>query len=555
MKKNVAVTVIAILAAAVVALGAVCGVGFSNRDGQIGDLETKVKAVEADAAKAAEEAAAQIETLTGEKDTLAAEAETLKAEAAKAAEEAAAQIETLTGEKDTLAAEAETLKAEAAKAAEEAAAQIEALNAEAAAAAARIETMTAEAAARDEKIAALTEETAGKNQKISGLESEITGLTAAAAEKDREISELETASAELQGKVEALTAEIAEKDETIRVLNEENNGRENQAEKQPADTAGSADRMKYTEGNISFTLPASIRYDLGTQAGGQRLFSDAENDNDSKNAFVLMEIDLGMDVSSLGDAMIAVMLNTLKAEIEKMDDFSDVDFEQTTILGQPGITGGFTFNLDGRPAPAYGTVILADRYAYALFYASLEKSADEVKAEMLECIDSIALNDGSAPAEISLPDNPGLKFGMTKEDVRAALGEWDEEEDFHLGYSIVRYQKKPFRGYDNTLAIIFKDGALHLWMYGVQSEEPYSILENELLQLFGDPTEGPKSVIEVFLALDVTLTENELNSMLSSGIVVYRLWHVSGDTDCILMTINGGSRMMTAYGYLPPIAE
>ena len=72
--------------------------------------------------------------LTSEKDALAAQVESLTADAAKAAEDAQAQITALTGEKDELAKQVETLTAdaataaeEAAKAAEEAQAQITAL--------------------------------------------------------------------------------------------------------------------------------------------------------------------------------------------------------------------------------------------------------------------------------------------------------------------------------------------------------------------------------------------------------------------------------------------
>ena len=63
--------------------------------------------------------------LTSEKDALAAQVESLTADAAKAAEDAQAQITALTGEKDELAKQVETLTADAAKAADDAKAQIE----------------------------------------------------------------------------------------------------------------------------------------------------------------------------------------------------------------------------------------------------------------------------------------------------------------------------------------------------------------------------------------------------------------------------------------------
>ena len=83
------------------------------------NLTAQVETLTADAAKAAEDAAAQLKAVTDEKDALAAQVETLTADAAKAADEAAAQLKTVTDEKDALAAQVETLTADAAKAKED----------------------------------------------------------------------------------------------------------------------------------------------------------------------------------------------------------------------------------------------------------------------------------------------------------------------------------------------------------------------------------------------------------------------------------------------------
>ncbi len=129
MKKTNPVKVLLLAAAIVLAL--VCLTGCSDNSAleamtkQKDELLAQVDTLKADAAKAAEDAKAQLDALTGEKDELAKQVETLTADAAKAAEEAQGQLDALTGEKDELAKKVETLTADAAKAAEEAKATLE----------------------------------------------------------------------------------------------------------------------------------------------------------------------------------------------------------------------------------------------------------------------------------------------------------------------------------------------------------------------------------------------------------------------------------------------
>ena len=159
-----------------------------------------------------------------------------------------------------------------------------------------------------------------------------------------------------------------------------------------------------------------------------------------------------------------------------------------------------------------------------------------------------------AAPSAGLIDDRGLKFGMTREELTALLGAWDETEDFNLGYSIVRYQNTPFHGYSGTFGIIFKDDRLHMWMYGIQNSKLFGEMEPELTEKYGAPGTSPESVIEVFKALDVTINEAQLNGVMAEGSIDYRFWHVDGQTDCVLMMIKSSSgREMTVFAYMQPV--
>ena len=122
MKKTVtaAIAILAVLAVAFAALY-FTGNGEKNNltklqetlESEKNELAARVENLTADAAKAADEAAASLKTVTDEKDALAAQVETLTADAAKAAEEATASLKTVTEEKEALAAQVEALTADA----------------------------------------------------------------------------------------------------------------------------------------------------------------------------------------------------------------------------------------------------------------------------------------------------------------------------------------------------------------------------------------------------------------------------------------------------------
>ena len=601
MKKGAAITVISILAAAVIALGILFVTANGQKNQAVTDRDGMTEEnirLAADVAERDERIAA----LTGEAEAKTGEIETLTAEAAAKAGE----VEALTAEAAAKAGEVETLKAEAAARAEE----VEALKAETAAQDSMIQSLKEEAAGskaaisekeakigeqetllkeqealiaeKDKKIGEQETAIAEKDQKISeqetliseqetliaGKDTKIGELETAITDKDRKISELESTAAELQSKVDSQAVEIAVKDETIRSLNAQLENNPQTAGQQTTATAEPAgERMTYTAGGVTFRMPASIKHELGSNAEGQILFGDIPDMDKAPTVFLVMDIDVGVDVSAMSDAMMQVMVSTVEAEISKMDGVSNSRFEETMIQGHRAINVSFRFAINGKQAPAYGTILFVDQNALILMYASLEKTDLEVKAEMLQCIGSITLGDRPADdstgltensgtvTPAALPDDRGLKFGMTRDEVKTLLGSWDETDDFHLGYSIVRYQNTPFRGRSGVFAVIFKDGGVHMWMNGVTEEALFAELEGELTAKFGASGKGPDSVIEVFLALDVTISESELESAIAGGVVDYRIWHVNAETDCVLMKVTGSDGVMTVYAFMQPMGK
>ena len=563
MKKSAAITVIAILTAAAVALGALYVTNNESKTKEIGSLTADIETLTADASAKAE----QIETLTADAAAKAGEIETLTADAAAKAK----QIETLTADAAAKAGEIETLTADAdAKAGE-----IETLKADAAAKAEQIETLKADAAAKAEQIEAGL-------AKIADQEKQISEQADAIAEKDGKIAELEAASAELQGMVDSLTAEIREKDAAIKAL-------EADKENPPAEAPGTAEipknapaeteaapaeetgeRIVYSEGGISITLPATVKYEVKEEAetDGRKLYADSTLGILQKHVFIAWRIDVGMDVSTLGDAMADLLLENLKGEIEKAEEVRDPRFEETTILGNRALDFEFLMNVEGQFAPAYGTVMFRGRNVYVFFYASLEQSAEEVKAEMLRSIGTITQTADveknpagqQAPEEEKgtgaedLPEKQdedrALRFGMSREEIRDVLGPWDEEANISDGYDVVRYRNQSFRGFDSTLAVVTTDRGLHMWLYGIMgSTEAFTELEKAFSEEYTAYDGGTGEIIEIFGAMGMPATDAQLKAAELMGVLNYRMWKADAQTKVILMTVKAAGQTVTVLGY------
>ncbi len=536
------------------------------RDGQIDTLnqlvtskEEEIGALTADA----EARAAQIETLTADAEAKAGQIETLTADA----ETKAAQIETMTADAEAKAGQIETLTADA----EAKAGQIETLTAEVAAKTEEIEKLTADVQDKAAQIVALTADAAEKAAQIAAKDSVIAG-------KDEQIAELEAAAAELQGQIETLTAEIGEKEEQIRALSADR-GETPEKPEEPEE------RLVHREDRLTVTLPAGIRYDLGVQPNRVREFTDAETEDASKDMFMVMKIDMGVDVSILGDSLTQMMIAAIQAEIDKTEEIKDVYFEQTELLGHPAMNMGFTYAQDGQQAPAYGTIMVSGQNAYIFFYASLTKGKEEVKAEMLECIAGIT-EDAEEPApeepapeepapeepapEEPVPeepapeepapedpatgeypaDGPALRFGMSRDEIKELLGEWDEEANVTDGYDVVRYKDTIFRGYNSIFALVTTENGLHMWLYGIENEGKAF---EELAEAFAKDYEaydgGAGELIEVFGALGLNLTEQQLELAARMGMADYRYYRVDDGTKAILLTVNYDGKSLTVVGF------
>lgn len=369
-----------------------------------------------------------------------------------------------------------------------------------------------------------------KNQAISerdGFKEENIRLSADIADRDGQISSLTGAAEEKAGEVETLTADLAAKTEDLAARTEE-------IGKLTEDAAAKAGEIE------------KLTADLATKAGEiETLTADltakAEEIEALKTAAA--EKDEKIDALTADTAEKAAKIEQNRKKLEE---------QEAAIKNQEEAAAEKDRKIGELEASAAGLQSKVD-----VLTAEVEEKDETIRnlnAELEGRAHTAEKKSGEEPAPAEeLPDNPGLKFGMSREEVKEVLGAWDEEDEFHAGYSIIRYQNRPFRGYVSTFAIIFKDGKLHMWLYGVQDGKPFGELEPEMTGRYGASSENKASVIEVFAALDVTLTEEILNSMIADGSVDYRFWHANGETDCILMKVDTGSRQMTVLAIMQPV--
>ena len=369
-----------------------------------------------------------------------------------------------------------------------------------------------------------------KNQAISerdGFKEENIRLSADIADRDGQISSLTGAAEEKAGEVETLTADLAAKTEDLAArmeeigkLTEDAAAKAGEIEKLTADLATKAGEIE--------TLTA----DLTAKAEEIEALKTAAAEKDEK-----------IDALTADAAEKAAKIEQNRKKLEE---------QEAAIKNQEEAAAEKDRKIGELEASAAGLQSKVD--ALTAEVEEKDETIRNLNAELEGRAHTAEKKSGEEPAPAEeLPDNPGLKFGMSREEVKEVLGAWDEEDEFHAGYSIIRYQNRPFRGYVSTFAIIFKDGKLHMWLYGVQDGKPFGELEPEMTGRYGASSENKASVIEVFAALDVTLTEEILNSMIADGSVDYRFWHANGETDCILMKVDTGSRQMTVLAIMQPV--
>ena len=189
MKKNVALTIISILAILAVVFGILYVTNNSSKTKEIAEKTGEIEKLTAEAA----EKSGQIESLTADAAEKAGQIETLTADAA----EKAGQIETLTADAARLTDKVKTKNV----ALDEKNREVKSLMAGAKDKDEQIAALTAEAAEKDGKIGELTAESAAKDKTIETL-------TADAAAKD---SQIETLNAEVKkqaDEIASLTAEL-----------------------------------------------------------------------------------------------------------------------------------------------------------------------------------------------------------------------------------------------------------------------------------------------------------------------------------------------------------
>ena len=211
MKKSIAITIISILAVAVIALGVLFYLNNQDKVQQIEMLNTDVA-----------DKAGLIETLNADVSEKSGQIEMLNADVA----DKVGQIETLNADVINKAGQIEELNTDVADKKE----QIEALKADVADKAGQIETLSADVADKSGQIEVLKADVADKASQIESLIGNI-------ADKEKEISALQSVSAELNQRIETLDAALTEKETEIGRLNTEIKNTQ----------IASSDRTKYVE--------------------------------------------------------------------------------------------------------------------------------------------------------------------------------------------------------------------------------------------------------------------------------------------------------------------
>ncbi|MBR3428976.1 MAG: hypothetical protein IKG87_02640 [Clostridia bacterium] len=147
----------------------------------------------------------------------------------------------------------------------------------------------------------------------------------------------------------------------------------------------------------------------------------------------------------------------------------------------------------------------------------------------------------------------GPRFGMTMDEVKALLGDWDEEDAYSDEFTIVRYQNAPFHDRFCTYALLFRSGALYMWMYGIQEDGVFEEVESEMTALYGESTGDTAPVISVFSAMnDIPLDEQSLQAAVDAGAMVYRCWNGDDGLAYVLMKIQSGQAFVTVFACLQP---
>ena len=383
-----------------------------------------------------------------------------------------------------------------------------------------------------------------KNQAISerdGFKEENIRLSADIADRDGQISSLTGAAEEKAGEVETLTADLAAKTEDLAArteeigkLTEDAAAKAGEIEKLTADLTAKAGEIETLTADLTAKAGEieTLTADLTAKAEEIEALKTAAAEKDEK-----------IDALTADAAEKAAKIEQNRKKLEEQEAAIKIQEEAAAEKDR---------KIGELEASAAGLQSKVD--ALTAEVEEKDETIRNLNAELEGRAHTAEKKSGEEPAPAEeLPDNPGLKFGMSREEVKEVLGAWDEEDEFHAGYSIIRYQNRPFRGYVSTFAIIFKDGKLHMWLYGVQDGKPFGELEPEMTGRYGASSENKASVIEVFAALDVTLTEEILNSMIADGSVDYRFWHANGETDCILMKVDTGSRQMTVLAIMQPV--
>ena len=139
---------------------------------------------------------------------------------------------------------------------------------------------------------------------------------------------------------------------------------------------------------------------------------------------------------------------------------------------------------------------------------------------------------------------------MSRDEIKELLGEWDEEANVTDGYDVVRYKDTIYRGYNSIFALVTTENGLHMWLYGIENE---GTAFEKLAEAFAKDYEaydgGAGELIEVFGALGLNLTEQQLELAARMGLADYRYYRVDDGTKAILLTVNYDGKSLTVAAF------
>lgn len=148
----------------------------------------------------------------------------------------------------------------------------------------------------------------------------------------------------------------------------------------------------------------------------------------------------------------------------------------------------------------------------------------------------------------------GYSWGMNTDEVVEIMGKSGEIDSANSSGDIVlRYYGEHIKDFEVTLVFVFRNESLYAKMYGVDddsSKKLYSYLEGELEKKYGNSKDIPSIVIDAIRVMGLELDEQTLSIVKDYGMLAYKTWTPTGDTNIVLFTLSAEETELTMLGYI-----